>query len=548
MFKNGFSTTPQKSTTMAPRSGFTEEDLLLHSATEDDYLLASMTAAQLQALSKEKAESPADQKKPKIPSKPAETVDIIPDPAKDKIPESSYSYKMTEELFRAAKDAPPQSPESYWLHTLYRGPSTPGEEPKKVKVHYCQSLHTSERVISQYFLNEKIVGFDIEWMADTNRHGGPKQNVSLIQIASEDRIALLHIAVFAKDNISALVAPSLKKLMETPEITKVGVAIKGDCTRLRNHLSIHSQGLFELSHLYKLIKYSHPDTQDLKKINKKLVSLANQVQDHLHLPMFKGTDVRSSDWSKKLSMDQITYAASDSYAGLQLYNVMDLKRQALDPMPPLPYHAERDLPIRLAEGIVPLVTEEAAVDEQEEPEDTTLPTVPSTGKKSSTSSLPKSEIALESESDSDYDSAFEYMPTPPASPKTTRSATKSATPKQTTPKHPLYIIAEEQVSAFRNRTASSTLPHRATAANLRAYFLWSSNPELSIPEIAAIIRTPALQTATVAGYILEALKLESLEYENARVREVFNVWRTTGGGKGVAGKRYWRLEKAVELD
>lgn len=548
VFNKSFSTAHQNSATMASRSGFTDEDLLLHSATEDDYLLASMTAAQLDALSKEDSAPPTDQKTPKLPAKPVETIEIIPDPAKDKIPETSYSYKMTEELFRAAKDAPPQSPESYWLHTLYRGPSSPGEEPKKVKVHYCQSLHTSERVLSQYFLNEKIVGFDIEWMADTNRHGGPKQNVSLIQIASEERIALLHIAVYAKDNVSALVAPSLKKLMEDPAITKVGVAIKGDCTRLRNHLTIHSQGLFELSHLYKLIKYSHPDTQDLKQINKKLVSLATQVQDHLHLPMFKGTDVRSSDWSKKLSMDQITYAASDSYAGIQLYNVMDLKRQALEPTPPLPFHAERDLPIRLAEGIVPVVTEDVAAEEQEEPEDTTLLSLSGKKSLSSTSKLPKSEVSLESESDSDYDSAFEYMPTPPASPKTTRSSTKSVTPKPNTPKHPLYITAEEQVSAFRARTASSTLPHRATAANLRAYFLWWSNPELSIPEIAAIIRTPALQTATVAGYILEALKLESLEYENVRVREVFNIWRTTGGGKGPAGKRYWKLEKTVELD
>lgn len=511
--------------------------MLSHSTSEDSYALAGTTPIEPEVLSKETVEKPASKKKTEVTAKPLDTAE--PDPSKDKIPETSFTYKMTEELFRAAKTALPQTPESYWLHTLYRSPPIPEEEPKKVKVHYCQSLHTTERVIKQYFLNQKVVGFDIEWMADTNRYGGPKQNVSLIQLACEERVALLHIAVYAKDHVSALVAPSLKKLMEDPTITKVGVAIKGDCTRLRNHLSIHSQGLFELSHLYRLVKFS----KDPKQVNKKLVSLANQVQEHLHLPMFKGTDVRSSDWSKKLNMDQITYAAADSYAGLQLFDVMDLKRQALDPTPPLPYHAELDLPIRLAEGVVS-DTEEAA-EEQEEPEEIASPALPSTSRKARTPKLPKSEIELESDSDSDSDSAFEPsqdLPTPQTSP-TTRSKTPS---KSTAPKHPLLLAAEQETNTYRTKTATSTLPHRATAANLRAYFLWNLNPDLTIPEIAGIMRTPALQTATVAGYILEAVKLESFEYEKERVREVFKVWRASGGAKGMAAKRYWKLEKDIE--
>ena len=72
-----------------------------------------------------------------------------------------------------------------------------------------------------------------------------------------------------------------------------GVAIKADCTRLRKFLGIDTQGIFELSHLYKLVKYS---SEDVKKINKTLVSLAQQVQEHLQLPLAKG-DVRMSDWS-----------------------------------------------------------------------------------------------------------------------------------------------------------------------------------------------------------------------------------------------------------
>jgi len=136
--------------------------------------------------------------------------------------------------------------------------------------------------------------------------------------------------------------------MEDPGITKVGVAIKADCTRLRKNLSINSQGLFELSHLYKLVKFS--ESKDTHLINKMLVSLANQVQEHLHLPLFKG-EVRGSDWSQKLNLEQIMYAASDPYAAVQLYYTLDAKRKRLEPTPPLPWHAELNRPIRVAEGI-----------------------------------------------------------------------------------------------------------------------------------------------------------------------------------------------------
>ena len=145
--------------------------------------------------------------------------------------------------------------------------------------------------------------------------------------------------------------------MEDPGVSKLGVAIKADCTRLRKQLGINTQGLFELSHLYKLVKFS--ESKDTHLINKSLVSLAKQVQEHLHLPLFKG-EVRGSDWSQSLSWEQIIYAASDPYAAVQLYYVLDAKRKRLQPTPPLPWHAELDLPIRVAEGI------EIPTDEEED--------------------------------------------------------------------------------------------------------------------------------------------------------------------------------------
>lgn len=209
---------------------------------------------------------------------------------------SPLGYHIPEKQLADAKLACPSTRASYWQYLLYRGSN--GE---RVKVHYCKSKATTER-IAQLFLNQEVLGFDIEWKPQALATEGIKKNVALIQIASEERIALFHIARYWEDEKNDdLLAPTLKEIMESTKITKVGVSIKADCTRLRKFMGIHSRGLFELSHLYKLVKFS---LQNVKMINKKLVSLSFQVEEHLQLPMWKG-DVRSSDWSGELDYEQI---------------------------------------------------------------------------------------------------------------------------------------------------------------------------------------------------------------------------------------------------
>ena len=400
-----------------------EDECLLHSNAEDNYVMASarttgleghsalqhtvpIAAETTEASSRVSADLETEHSKianSRSPSPPIESPeDSVPNPRQNELPQTSTSYKMTEELFRAAKNAEPGTPDGYWSHALYRSPDVEGKT-KRVTVHYCRSVHTTERVLKQYFMDKKVIGFDIEWKPDAYRNMGPRPNVSLVQIASEDRIALFHLALYPKGNkIEDLVAPALKKIMEDPEVTKIGVSIKADCTRVRKFLEIDSHGLFELSHLYKLVKFS--ESKDFTKINKKLVSLASQVQEHLHLPMYKGDGVRSSDWSKPLNLAQISYAASDSYAGLQLYHTLELKRQALDPIPPRPYHADLNMPIRLAEGLEILIDGEA---DEVEPDQLEPPRV----KRKYNRRVPK-EISTEAESIEVEDLDADYVPSP----------------------------------------------------------------------------------------------------------------------------------------
>lgn len=213
------------------------------------------------------------------------------------------NFRIPKTSLREIQQASLKGKKTFWQHTLYQRP-----DGKRIEVHYCQSKDASER-IAQLFLDQDVVGFDIEWKMHATANEGVRKNVALVQLASEERIALFHIARYpAGDAPEDLVAPSLQKIMESPNITKAGVAIKADCTRLRRYMRIDSRGLLELSHLYKLVKFS---AGDVKQINKRLVTLAQQVEEHLKLPLWKG-EVRISDWTEQLNYQQIECAVIPS--------------------------------------------------------------------------------------------------------------------------------------------------------------------------------------------------------------------------------------------
>lgn len=383
-------------------------------------------------------------------------------------------FTIPPETLKKARDATPDTPDSFWTHRLYTGP-----DGAKVKVHYCKSRYTTEAVVRKYFMGKPILGFDIEWKMGATQYVSPKKNVSLIQLACEDRILLSHLGLFPKDTLDELIAPSLKAILEDPSVSKCGVAIKADCTRMRKFLGINSRGIFELSHLHRLIEGSAACDPSL--VSKRLVSLTTQASEHLSLPIFKG-EVRGSDWSEPLSMEQILYAASDAYAGFILFDVLEAKRKALRPTPPRPYHAELNRPIRLASGIE-LATADDSLD------DATAALEP---RKTSLSAPRDPSVSIPLEAD-DEDST----PTPAAK-------SKNAAKKTERPADPRVDTAAAFASSYRAAHPSTS----AAPAVLRAYHIWSSHEELSLAQIAGLLRDPPLKVATVRGYILEALRVE----------------------------------------
>lgn len=246
------------------------------------------------------------------------------------------NYQIPEQVLRAAMAASPDTRGSFWGTRLYKD-----SEDKGILTHYCKTLEIAERV-AKYFVDEKVIGFDIEWKPHSSTKS-IKQNASLIQLACENRVALFHIALFEGKTADELLPPTLRSILESPEIIKVGVAVKGDFSRLSKYLDVQPQGVFELSRLHNLVEWFATDPS---KVTKKLVGLAAQVLQHLQLPLYKGgqlqddpedtSNVRESDWSKNLNQSQIYYAASDAYAGFRLYHMLEWKRKQLRPTPPCP--------------------------------------------------------------------------------------------------------------------------------------------------------------------------------------------------------------------
>ncbi|KAI5358357.1 Putative 3'-5' exonuclease domain, ribonuclease H-like superfamily [Septoria linicola] len=252
-------------------------------------------------------------------------------------PHTLLDYQIPHKAYRDAVMASPSSNAAYWSHQLYK--SLEGKTPI---VYYCRNLETAERQC-RLFLGEPVVGFDLEWeIGSSPGKGSIKRAVSLIQLAAEDKICLVHVACFAGDKIEQLLPPSLKTILEDENVAKAGVNIAGDATRMRSCFGVIMKGVFELSHMYRLVKTP-------EQVSFKLVSMATQVQNTLLLPL-KKDEVRTSAWSKSLNMQQCTYAAADAYAGFRLFYQLDNLRKDMRPTPPRPPFQETFKPIILGDG------------------------------------------------------------------------------------------------------------------------------------------------------------------------------------------------------
>ena len=442
------------------------------------------------------------------------------------------AYNMSKEDHRNALLASPNTSAHFWTYKLHK--NADGKTPL---VYYCTNLEQAERQAKE-FLEEPVIGFDIEWeMRHTPGKSGIKKNVSLIQIAADDKIALFHLAVFKGNTVDELMPASLRQILESRDVIKAGVNIQGDAWRMDECLNVKMTGIFELSHLYRVVMFSDTPNQ----INRKPFKLAEQVQNVLFLPLKKDA-VRTSAWSKKLDMQQTEYAASDAYAGFRLFHALEAKRQMMDPMPPRPAFWEEHKPIQLGDGTLiqaksgkkaatgasKKATEMEDDDEDEEFFDAVenqdaygIASGEKLGEASSSTRPSISYPALSSLSDQLAESMDSLQITSPPSSTANAQPPAPSLKRPGPPPSPAIDEAERWVSTFR-----ASLPPeyalQATHVQLRAYALWHAQ-RLDCKQVAAALREPPLSLQTVATYVLEAVRHEGFEVEGERLRGVVEV-------------------------
>ncbi|KAI1764617.1 ribonuclease H-like domain-containing protein [Hypoxylon sp. FL1150] len=246
----------------------------------------------------------------------------------------------------AIRNAP--ADQEYWSYTHYRGPGN-----QTVEITYSNSLALSE-TIAQTFLKEPVLGFGMEWPIDVKEPARLQERGALIQLACESRIALFHIALHDGQTSEDLIAPSLRRIIESPAILKTGVAIMDrDFKKLGKFFKLVPKGAFELCFLHNLVQFGYKGP---RHVTTKLWKLRELAEVHLGSGLWKD-DVRTSDWRKPLNEEQITYAANDAYACFMLFHCMNAKRLWMTPTLTFPMLAESYLPWVLLDDLYPVKLE-----------------------------------------------------------------------------------------------------------------------------------------------------------------------------------------------
>ena len=180
-------------------------------------------------------------------------------------------------------------------------------------------------------------------------------------------------------------------------------------------------------------------------------------------------------------------AASDSYAGFRLFDILEGKRKALKPIPPRPPFAELEQPIILPGGAAIRIGED---------------------------SIEGMDQTTESIEQVDEETAEELgaLATQPA------SSMSSQNPTEAVERPPQVLAAERWDAQWQENLPEHRKP-RTSKAYIRAYALWH-HIGLSVEEIAVVLREPPLLSSTVTNYILESIRLERLPYDETRVGDL----------------------------
>lgn len=146
----------------------------------------------------------------------------------------------------------------------------------------------------------KRLGFDTETRPSFKK--GDFFKVSLLQLSTEDNAYLIRLGKVTQFQV-------LKTVFENQEVVKVGVAIRDDIKQLQRIFPFSPLNFIELQDLAKL--------KGLKNFG-----LKGMTEEVLQARLSKKAKITNWD-AIELTDQQILYAATDAWIGLQIYQKME---------------------------------------------------------------------------------------------------------------------------------------------------------------------------------------------------------------------------------
>lgn len=164
------------------------------------------------------------------------------------------------------------------------------------KIVLIDHSHELQKAFAEIMQHEQV-GFDTETKPVFVK--GMHNDVSLLQIAIPEKVFLIRIN---KTGISK----EIIDFFENERIQKIGVGLKDDIVCLKKMIEFEPNGFVELS-------------ETVNALNIKANGLRKLVAIILGFRISKNAQV--SNWeAEKLSNKQLTYAATDAWACLEMYN------------------------------------------------------------------------------------------------------------------------------------------------------------------------------------------------------------------------------------
>ncbi|MGK7390856.1 MAG: 3'-5' exonuclease [Candidatus Cyclobacteriaceae bacterium M2_1C_046] len=149
---------------------------------------------------------------------------------------------------------------------------------------------------------EPALGFDTESKPAFRK--GEYNPVALIQLAMSHKVYLFRINIIGFPT-------GLIEILTDPEILKIGAGLRDDLVELRRLQAIEPRGFLELKHAAAMAEINQ---QGLRKLS--AIVLGFRIS--------KSAQV--SNWEKEeLTEQQITYAATDAWVSLKIYEKLALE-------------------------------------------------------------------------------------------------------------------------------------------------------------------------------------------------------------------------------